>query len=84
MVQYSQLIDGNDNTCLRDVFVRQNLTCRDGIEITYYGAGNESICIHCASVEDLIADTGYYPICQACRAAKEMVSSRAKVFKPKA
>ena len=80
-----QLIDGNDDTCLRDVFVKRNLTCRDSSEITYYGAGNESICIHCGTVNDLVAETGYYPICHACRAVKkEMVTSRAKVFKPKA
>lgn len=78
-----QLIDGNDDTCLREVFVRQNLTCRDGIEITYYGAGNKGICIHCATLDDLIAEAGYYPICQACRAADVMVSSCSEVFTPK-
>ena len=34
-----------------EVLVRRNLTCLDNIEVTYYGAHNEDICIYCACLD---------------------------------
>ena len=39
---------------VNDVYVRRNLTCKDTTEVTYHGAGNENICIHCGTLDDLI------------------------------
>jgi hypothetical protein len=79
-----QDIDGHESSCLKDVYVRQNLTCRDDIEVTYYGAGNENICIHCGVLDSLILEDGYYAICQSCRVLNKMISRRTRVvYKPK-
>ena len=79
-----QEIDEYESSCFKDVFVRQNLTCREKIEVAYYGAGNENICIHCGTLDDLILEDGCYAICQSCKTSEiKMVSRRAKAFKPK-
>lgn len=79
-----QDIDGYEDTFLNVVFVRRNLTCRHDIGVTYYGAGNENICVHCGTLEDVLEHQGYYPICQGCTVAKKgLVSRRTKTFQAK-
>ena len=49
------------------VFVRENITCDDYIEIPYYSSEKfEDICICCAcKVSDLVE--GQYPLCLECK-----------------
>ena len=66
-----QDVDEYESSCLRDVFVRQNLTCREKIEVAYYSAGNENSCIHCGTLNHLILKDGCYAISQSCKTSKK-------------
>jgi hypothetical protein len=59
-----------ESTVLKAVCVRANLSCRMDIELTYYSAGYEQICIHCGSEEHLQAKQGYHPQCRDCEKEK--------------
>ena len=49
-----------------NVYVRANLTCSGNIEIPYYSAGNDPICIYCGAEDRLKICRGKYPICEPC------------------
>ncbi|XP_064639098.1 uncharacterized protein LOC135494758 [Lineus longissimus] len=61
--------DDDDDTAspLDDIYVRENLTCNSNVELPYYSAGYDPICIYCASEDELLILSGMYPYCQNCK-----------------
>ena len=53
-------------TVLDRVYVRLNLVCNTIIELPYYSAGYEDVCIHCGDTDSLEVQEGMYPICTEC------------------
>jgi hypothetical protein len=72
-------MDMGDGDPLGDVYARINLTCNTLIELTYYSAGYENICIQCGSTEELHLLDEYYPQCADCNGQKK-VQKRGKRF----
>ena len=56
----------NGNNVIQHVHVQENLTCHSSIELTYYSAGYELICIHYGPEDYLLEKEGYYPQCKDC------------------
>ena len=55
-----------DDQRLREVYVR-DISCYEPIEKLYYSVGKyETICIHCASEDNLSEKDGFYPQCSEC------------------
>ena len=49
------------------VYVRENITCNDPVEIPYYSSERfQSVCTHCAYASDTDIE-GQYPLCEYCR-----------------
>ena len=67
------------------VELRKNLGCNSPIEITYYNSGNENICFHCGTLEELQLKDDQFPICEVCIAAnKKQIRCQARsTYKPK-
>ena len=72
-------IEAEDDSVLRLVYAKANLTCNSPTEIPYYTAGNDTICYHCGT-ENLLRDDGtYYPVCDTCWSQeKALVPKRSK------
>ena len=51
---------------LKDTVFVRNMNCCDSIEILYYTAENEPICIHCGQLEPFSNDISY-PQCDSCK-----------------
>ena len=51
---------------LKDTVFVRNMNCCDPIEILYYTAENEPICIHCGQLEPFSNDISY-PQCDSCK-----------------
>ena len=52
---------------MQSVYVRENLTCNDPIEVPYYSSEKfEDLCIHCACATTDTTE-GSYHICQFCK-----------------
>uniref|UniRef100_UPI00358F1E8E uncharacterized protein n=1 Tax=Myxine glutinosa TaxID=7769 RepID=UPI00358F1E8E len=60
--------DPEQDTRLADLYVRANLNCASPIELAYYSAGYEMLCIHCGTEENLVEKAGQYPQCNICTA----------------
>ena len=71
--------EGSD---LMNVYVRANLDCQSQIELTYYSAGFEDICIHCGTVDKLVKANDLYPYCENC-SSKATVRRRGRKFTPR-
>ncbi len=81
--------DGTDQPLIQSVYSmvysRLDLTCMTKIEVPYYSAGFEDICIHCGTTDGL-KEVGkeFYPICFTCFSdGKVKEKRRTRVFKPK-
>lgn len=81
--------DGTDQPLIQSVYSmvysRLDLTCMTKIEVPYYSAGFEDICIHCGTTDDL-KEVGkeFYPICCTCLSDRKVKEKRrTRVFKPK-
>ena len=48
------------------VFVKLNLICKTIIELPYYTAGHDNICIHCGDDTNLTIKEHQYPMCVKC------------------
>lgn len=69
-----------------EVYVRKNINCSDGISIHYYGAGNELICVHCGTLDNLVErdSQSVYPMCQTCIAEKKVwIKRNVRAFRAK-
>ena len=63
---------------LSSVVIRDH-RCGDRMEVLYYSAAFEDICIHCAATTDLVTGSeSSYPICTVCLQTKEPVNKRRK------
>ena len=62
---------------VNDVCVRANLSFKSQIELSYYSAGYEAICIHCGEDTMLVEREGFYPQCQGCE-NKQAVQKRGR------
>ena len=72
-------IETDDDSVLRLVFAKANLTCNSPTEIPYYGTGNDPICYHCGTENSLRDDSTNYPVCEACLLEKkDLVPKRSK------
>ena len=60
--------DAEQDTRLADLYVRADLNCASQIELAYYSAGYEQLCIHCGTEENLFKKEGHYPQCHMCTA----------------
>ena len=60
------------------IFVKGNLTCRTEIEIPYYSACNDAICIYCGCDDKahLLESDGKYPICKTCISKKLLAKDK--------
>ena len=68
------------------VYVRNNINCSDDISVHYYGAGNEIICVHCGTLDNLteMDSQSVYPMCQTCIDEKKVwVKINVRAFKLK-
>ena len=68
--------------CLTTVYSRSDLSCQSKIELPYYSAGFEAICIYCGTTDGLEDDSPeYYPRCQICSGeGKQRVKRRTRFF----
>ena len=72
-------IEAEDDSILRLVFAKANLTCNSPTEIPYYKAGNYPTCYYCGTENSLRDDGTYYPVCVACLSErKALVPKRSK------
>ena len=53
--------DPEQESRLTDLYVRANLNCASPIELAYYSAGYEMLCIHCGTEEDLVKKSRILP-----------------------
>ena len=67
----------------KGIFIRLNLVCNTMIELPYYSAGYEKICVHCGDDENLVAKEGKYPICAKCVRNKKKTKNRRSGKAPK-
>ena len=72
--------DSEKDGILRKTFVRENLSCSSGVEVTYYSAGiYNDICIHCGAKSNLIPKTvETYPRCRSIECHKKGDVTRRK------
>ena len=77
--------DEEEGNVMSLVELRKNLGCNSPIEITYYNSGNENICFHCGTLEELQLKDDHFPICEVCIAAKKkQIRCQARsTYKPK-
>ena len=53
--------------CLNTVYLRLDPICQSKIELPYYSAGFEAICIYCGTTDNPQAHIPkYYPLCKIC------------------
>ena len=72
-------IEAEDDSVLRLVFAKANLTCNSPTEIPYYKAGKDPICYYCGTDNFLRNDGTNYPMCGACLSErKALVLKRSK------
>ena len=65
-----------------NVYAKANLTCSANIEILYYSAGNDLICIYCGAEDRFKVNPGKYLICEPCIGEKLLpVDERKKTKK---
>ena len=77
---------GEEESAMTDIFVRQNLTCNNTTEVTYYGAGHEPVCFYCGTTQELLDEESdeFYPTCSQCLILKKKkVARRSHTYKPK-
>jgi hypothetical protein len=55
--------DPEQETRLADLYVHASLNCASPIELAYYSAGHEILCIHCGTEENLVEKARQYPQC---------------------
>lgn len=70
-------------TLMERAFVRENLTCDEPVEVSYYSSEKfQDLCIHCACVADAVE--GAYPICQYCKDNGKLLvlKRKRKLFSP--
>ena len=66
------------NALLDKIFVKQNISCQNAVEIPYYSSGCfPPVCYFCASKDDLKIEEGAYPHCETC-ATKNTVPNKRK------
>ena len=78
--------EATETGVLQSVYVRKDITCQSNIEIPYYSAKYEDICICCGTTENLetAENKEFYPRCNACKAAQRtLVKRRTRAFKSK-
>ena len=66
VVLQDDLLDSTYERIQELMFVKANLNCRIEIEVTYYSACNDAICIYCGceDISHLVESDGKYPICK--------------------
>ena len=70
-------IDDYENSHLRYIFVRKNLSCISLIEVPYYATKNDDVCIYCGSIESLKRESKCYPLCDSCiKSSKKKIQMR--------
>ena len=65
------------------IFLRLNLVCNTMIELPYYSAGYDKICVHCGDDDSLVTNEGKYPICAKCVRNKKKPKNRRSGKAPK-
>ena len=69
-IQDAVFLDDEYKAVYENVYVKANLTCSANIEIPFYSACDDSICIYCGAEDRLNIIPEKYPICQPCLAKK--------------
>ena len=55
------------NAFLDKVFVRQNISCRNAIEVPYFSSMPfPAVCYYCGAKQNLKHEEGAYPYCELC------------------
>ena len=72
------LLDSTYERIQELIFVKANLNCRIEIEVTYYSACNDAICIYCGcdDISHLVESDGKYPICKTCISKKLLAKDK--------
>ena len=69
-IQDAVFYDEEYKDVYENVYAKANLTCSSQIEIPFYSACNDPICIYCGTEDRLIVKEGKHPICEPCIARK--------------
>ena len=56
-----------DEEITLQVFVRADLSCGSPIEIPYYSAKYNDICVNCGGMNELELNDELYPLCDVCK-----------------
>ena len=65
------------NAVLDKVFVRQNISCRNAIEVPYFSSKSfPAVCYYCGAKENLKHEEGAYPCCELCTASNSVPNKR--------
>jgi hypothetical protein len=77
--------DDGQLQCFNAVYSRIDLSCQSNIELPYYSARFEAICIYCGTTDNLQADLPeYYPLCKiCCDEGKQKIKRRTRFFTPR-
>ena len=73
VVLQNVLLDSTYERIQELICVNANLNCRIEIEVTYYSACNDAICIYCGcdDISHLVESDGKYPVCKTCISKKK-------------
>ena len=65
------------NAVLDKVFVRQNISCRNAIEVPYFSSKSfPAVCYYCGAKENLKHEEGAYPCCELCTTTDSVPNKR--------
>ena len=66
-------VECEEDSILKSVYVKENLTCESPIELPYYSAGNDPICYYCGGQDELSTNPDYYPLCTFCHGKEHVL-----------